>query len=665
MLDMAQAAPRPSRAYGRSLADFRLEGWDTPHGLLPLEEKLLRAAARGESCRAEEPPADDKSKDFNCVRGAFLRFLLLGGDADAPIHEKGVELWEAFVDGDIDLENAEAARPLLLLKCRVRGGLIGVNARLGLLVLSGSQVQDILCDGAHVSGRVFLRNGFTAKSEVRFPGAVIGGVLDCDGGVFKNAGGLALNCEGAHIAGNVYLRDGFTAEGQVGFVGARIGGTLDCRKGSFQNAGKAALNFERAKVSGGVLLRDGFNADGEVRFPGADIGGRLFCGEGSFKNPSGDALLCDRARIAESVFLTDGFNAQGTVRFVGATVGGDVLCCGGKFETTQLAPRVRETEPLAAADALVFSAARIQGALWLGPSAPPFDRHVTINGSLDLSGAEVKHFIDHPDSWPAPHLITTEHGGVPCYINLDGFVYEQFANDAPTDAKTRQKWLMRQPADQLGENFRMQPFVRLTKTLRESGHMSEARDIDYFRQNYLLRRSWKRTNKRNPLRWILWAIQWTLLEKGLGYGCRPHRMVFTALFVFVFCGYIYSLAGKQGLFAPTNSHVFMDASLKAACSPAMGRPSWTSNACLLAKGAPEYTPFNPFVYSLDLMLPVVSLGQKEEWRPMTSPLQYNILGMRGDLPGGIIQSLVWFEKLFAWVWSLSLSAVAANWVRRE
>lgn len=284
MLDMTPAEPRPQRAFGRSLSDFRIEGWDTPHGLLPLEESLLRSVARGKSCRAIGG-FPEKETDVNCVRGAFLRFLLLGGDAECPVHEKGVELWEAFVDGDIDLENAEAARPLLLLKCNIRGGLIGVNARLGLLVLSGSRVQDILCDGAQVAGRVFLRNGFTANGEVRFPGADIGGLLDCDGGLFKNPDGLSLNCEGVRIAGNVFLRDGFTAGGEVGFIGARIGGMVDCRKGKFQNGSGAALNFERAAIGGAVMLHDGFVAEGEVRFSGAHIGGRFACGDGAFRIP--------------------------------------------------------------------------------------------------------------------------------------------------------------------------------------------------------------------------------------------------------------------------------------------------------------------------------------------------------------------------------------------
>jgi hypothetical protein len=665
MLDMAPAAPRPQRPqrpFGRSLADFRVEGWDTPHGLLPLEESLLQSVGRGESCRAAGG-FPEKENDANCVRGAFLRFLLLGGDDDAPVHEKGVELWEAFVDGDVDLENAKAARPLLLLKCNVRGGLIGVNSQLGLLVLSGSRIQDILCDGAHVAGRVFLRNGFTANGEVRFPGAEIGGLLDCDGGTFKNQEGLALNCEGATIASNVLLRDGFRAAGEVGFVGARIGGSLDCRKGKFRSRG-VALNLERASIAGAVMLRDGFAAEGETRFSSARIGGRFTCNDGSFVNASGDALMCDRLEVADSVFLNDGFIAQGAVRFVGATVGGDFLCSGGKFETEKAVVRSTGSKSFAAAYALSLANARIEGTLWLGPAAPPYNQHVTILGSLNLAGTQARSFVDHPDSWPSPHIITEEHGGIPCYLDIDGFTYSQFASGAPTNARTRRRWLLRQPPDHLDKDFRMQPFAQLARTLRETGHVRDAGDIDYFKKTYLLRRAWRLRNRRNPFSMLSWVVQWALLEQGLGYGRRPHRMIIAAFAVFSVCSMIFAEASRQGLFAPSSPHIFMDAKLRSSCSPPGGRPAWTSSFCELNK-APEHTAFNAYIYSLDLMLPVINLGQKGEWRPVSAPLQFQTFGMKFKLPRGFIRGLVWFETLFAWVWSLSLSAVATGVVRRE
>ena len=69
--------------------------------------------ARGEECGIGGTFPSDQTDD-NRVRGAFLRFLLLGGDEDALVHEKGVMLRGAFINGDIDLESAQTTFPLSL-----------------------------------------------------------------------------------------------------------------------------------------------------------------------------------------------------------------------------------------------------------------------------------------------------------------------------------------------------------------------------------------------------------------------------------------------------------------------------------------------------------------------------------------------------------------------
>ena len=70
---IGHALPRPKRAFGRSLADFRMEGAATPNGLHPAEERLLDCAARGTECHIA-PVRPEKATPENTVRGAFLRF---------------------------------------------------------------------------------------------------------------------------------------------------------------------------------------------------------------------------------------------------------------------------------------------------------------------------------------------------------------------------------------------------------------------------------------------------------------------------------------------------------------------------------------------------------------------------------------------------------------
>jgi hypothetical protein len=90
---------RVSRPFGRLLVDFYLDGQSTPHALLPAEERLLTAMPKGQRLTlAEARPTKATTK--NRVRAEFLRYLALGGDDEIPVHEKGVQLDGAYVEGE-------------------------------------------------------------------------------------------------------------------------------------------------------------------------------------------------------------------------------------------------------------------------------------------------------------------------------------------------------------------------------------------------------------------------------------------------------------------------------------------------------------------------------------------------------------------------------------
>src|SRR5262249_34053326 len=79
---------------------------------------------------------------------------------------------------------------------------------------------------------------------------------------------------------------------------------------------------------------------------------------------------------------------------------------------------------------------------------------------LDLRSANVGTFWDDEHSWPkAGNLF------------LDGFRYERLYAESPLDAKSRGKWLHRQPS----VKFLPQPYEQLAATLRNMGHEHDAR----------------------------------------------------------------------------------------------------------------------------------------------------------------------------------------------
>src|SRR5262249_26066831 len=159
---------------------------------------------------------EDKS-----IRAGLIRLLALGCDPKhAPVHEKGVRVEGAWIDGDLDLENCRVPVEITLSSCTIPGKLVLRDADCFSLVLRSSEVADIsaqrvhcttllLSAGFHATGTVDLGNGRIDgtlycdggkfSGGVRLDGACIGGDFDCSGGCFDGAGGAALSCAGIKI----------------------------------------------------------------------------------------------------------------------------------------------------------------------------------------------------------------------------------------------------------------------------------------------------------------------------------------------------------------------------------------------------------------------------------------------------------------------------------
>lgn len=80
---------------------------------------------------------------------------------------------------------------------------------------------------------------------------------------------------------------------------------------------------------------------------------------------------------------------------------------------------------------------------------------------------------------------------------------------------------------------------------------------------------------------------------------------------------------------------------------------------------PEYTKFDPFMYSVDVILPIVSLKQEADWQPIYRSMTLSAFGWSVETPAWFLRGLVWIESIFAWVWTLSLSAVATGIIKRD
>jgi hypothetical protein len=263
-------------------------------------------------------------------------------------------------------------------------------------------------------------------------------------------------------------------------------------------------------------------------------------------------------------------------------------------------------------------------------------------------------------------------------LNLDGFRYDHIAAGAPLDAKSRIAWLDRQRPQLLaGKSFALQPWMQLAKVLREQGHFRDAAEVDIAREDRLraagkvadrsaLKKSLRAWGKMGPDGrytsffsvvarlddYVAWTLHW-LYGRFSGYGHRPMRIVYSAVFLWLTLAGVYHLAASDAFFAPANPATAN--AMKPSCKKQSSQVNvnWTQCETLLA----AYPRFSPFAYSLDLILPVARLGQSNMWTPISDGGWFSLSGWT--------QRLVWLEEIFGWVAALTLGAIAAGLVKRR
>ncbi len=289
----------------------------------------------------------------------------------------------------------------------------------------------------------------------------------------------------------------------------------------------------------------------------------------------------------------------------------------------------------------------------------------------------------------------------------------------PTDAVTRIAWL-----DEMRPDFRPQPWEYLIKVLREMGHMTDADDVAIAKQlamrtagqisgfwrnlrydvygwltgyryeriddgpTFTKRRAgpisgfWRKLGydvygrltgyryeriddgptlakrRAGPISGFwrkLWhhAYGWSS-----GFGYRPGRLLGCMVAVWMLCALAFYQGRASGLMGPSDAIILSHPDLSQCGPPGdPGAQSWTSAACPMPA---EYTTFQPALYSLDLILPLVDLQQEADWAPIVTTSAGQALGW-----GHALRILMWFEILFGWFFSLMLVAILSRLVQKE
>lgn len=328
----------------------------------------------------------------------------------------------------------------------------------------------------------------------------------------------------------------------------------------------------RAALAGQAGREQGpnqFRAEGQVRIARAHIGGELNCTGGEFLNPRRVALFADGLKVDGRMVCGNGFNAEGQVYLRRAEVAGQL-----RFEGAVTKPPTKETEPQGADVAWHLEAAVVGRAFAFKPEmskngTPRFE------GQINLINAKLGYLRDNGvPSWPRGKyaLYGLDFGQIagPKEQKPDGGWYTEGVNrkglwQRDQAVTERLEWLENER-----DGFHAHLYDQLAEHYRRIGHESSERRVLIARQR----------NRRKEL--PLFAKGWNVISGALlGYGYRSWQAVgwFALLLV----------AGTMFFDASHHHKVFQH-------------------------DGNEHPPrFVAFLYTLDLLLPVINLGQREDW----------------------------------------------------
>ncbi len=442
------------------------------------------------------------------------------------------------------------------------------------------------------------------------------GYLDLSGSYTGPIRATSIN-----VADYLGLGNGFHASRQVNLVSAKIG-LLAATAGHFRYspesgdllpAFKTALDLTGAQIKGQLLMDRGFESQGAVVLAHAAIGGDLFCASGRFINPGNMAISALGAEIGGTVYLVGEqplfagaatpFEADGLLSFGSARVGAFWV----------------DGARLGGQSALLFGYGGLEG-VDLHVRGAFIWRRVSLESGaqLMLRDASVGFIVDQERGWPPPGKLL-----------IDGFVYSSFdvhPGDSPWDAQTRLRWLALQPP-----GFHLQPYRQLAKVLRENGDEPGAVQVLIAEEDARYRQFG-----------LFGRTAGAFLKATIGYGYQPLRTIGWSLLV-VLIGWSVVWTGKRA---------------------GVMRATWPENAPRSSE--PHYERLHPFLYSLDVFLPVVNLHQEHYWWPdseSTGPC--TLFGYEFRLRGSLVRYYLWLQVISGWLLSAILVAGLTGLMRSD
>jgi len=515
-----------------------------------------------------------------------------------------------------------------------------------------------------VGEHLYCQEGLEVEGGISLVAARVGGEVRFSASTLSNPDGVALRADRLVVGNDMYCREKLVIDGEVSLRGAHVKGDLSFSTTTVRNPGGVALRADQLTVDSDLYCNEGFTAEGLVDLTDAHISGEVSLNKAMLHNAGGVALLAPRLIVENDMFCRDGFTVNGTVCLIGAHIAGKLSLTGAhltgarltdqQLDETRIAQllhggaqpvepqpadrrrpsrwhsllpgalrpgaRTAQSQPRAVeqlvsgADGLALVADGLRVDIDMTCDASFTARgeirlkRARIGQNLDFSNADIENpgggALDAEELQANRMLMPAKCGlgrislrnakmtelddkrGVqPDQIDISGLSYETLI--PPLDAETRLEWLSRV------DRFETQPYEQLARSYRRLGYDDKARKVELAKERRL---------RETPYPPVLRA--WGRLQDWtIGYGYLPDRAaaLFGALLVFGIA--VFTTFPPPPLDTSAHPH------------------------------------FNPFFYTLDLLIPFADFGQRSLWNP------------------GV--GLQWFEVVFAIVgWTLAGAAIA-------
>lgn len=422
------------------------------------------------------------------------------------------------------------------------------------------------------TARPVVRAEFLAALLLAGPGAADGRIARVD---------LA----GAHITGRLDL------------TGARLDTPLRLRRCVFDDTvllGHADLvslhldgsvlpgiEAEAVRVATGLGL-PGTRIAGEAWLPQAQVQGTVDLD----RSTVGGAVHLQRAVIGGGLHLRGGARVDGGIKLSGARIGADLSLSDARIGATGddwavsaagitvggalLAHRTHADGGVSLIGAQLGGGAAFNDCALRRPEGYALllieaqARLLTLRpaaestGTISLRDAHFGRLVDDPVTWPEG-----------CRIELDGLTYDRLTRRsedvAEWTAAQRLAWMARYSA-----GFSPGPYEQLAAALRRDGREQEARQVLLVRERL-----------RHQTMGRLGAAWGAIQNVGIGFGYRPVRALLWLMAV---------VAAGTGWFAFSGP--------------------------LRAVKLGEAPTWDPFLYTLDVLVPLVDLGHDKAWDPV-------------------------------------------------